>query len=102
MFRRKFLQIFSAASVSGLAPLQALSANAGETATYLVKGFTCITCATGLDTLLGREKGILSSHSTYPEGRVVVRFDPQHNSDQAIRGFIAELGFTVLNSKTSS
>ena len=95
MFRRRFLQLMTMASVSGLAPLEGMSAGASSTVTYLVKGFSCITCATGLDTMLGQQKGILSSKSTYPEGKVTVSFDPKRTSDQAIIKFITDLGFTV-------
>jgi copper chaperone len=96
MFRRRFLQLVTMASVGGLAPLEAVSAAATRTVIYQVKGFTCITCATGLDTLLGREKGINSSKSTYPEGEVTVSFDPGKTSEQAIVKFITDLGFTVV------
>ena len=95
MFRRRFLQMMTVASVSGLAPLEALSATTGTTVTWFVKGFSCITCATGLDTMLGQQKGILSSKSTYPEGKVTVRFDAGQTTEQAIVTFITDLGFTV-------
>ena len=95
MFRRRFLQLVTMASVGGLAPLEAVSAAATRTVIYQVKGFTCITCATGLDTLLGRQKGVASSKSTYPEGKVTVAFDPKQTSEQVIVAFISELGFTV-------
>jgi copper chaperone len=93
MFRRRFLQVVTMASV--LAPLEGISARASQTLVYFVKGFSCITCATGLDTMLGQQKGIFSSKSTYPEGKVTVVFDPGQTSGQAIAKFIAELGFTV-------
>jgi copper chaperone CopZ len=96
MFRRRFLQIATMASVGGLVPLETTAAGAGKTATFHVKGFSCITCATGLDTMLGREKGINSSKSTYPEGKVTVSFDPGKTSEQAIIKFITVLGFTVV------
>ena len=95
MFRRRFLQIATIASVGGLAPLEGMASAVGKTETFHVKGFSCITCATGLDTLLGREKGIHSSKSTYPEGKVTVSFDPGKTSEQAIVKFITGLGFTV-------
>jgi Cu+-exporting ATPase len=95
MFRRKFLQLVTMASVGGLAPLEAASAAATRTVIYHVKGFTCITCATGLDTLLGQQKGVASSKSTYPEGKVTVAFDPRQMTAQAIVAFITDLGFTV-------
>jgi copper chaperone CopZ len=94
MIRRQFLQLLTAAGAGGLAPLKAFAA-ARKTLTYRVKGFTCITCATGLDTLLGQQKGIVSSKSTYPEGQVTVVYDPGATSPESIRGFIAELGFRV-------
>jgi copper chaperone CopZ len=93
MFRRQFLHLLTAASVTSLAPLEAMAAT--KTLTYTVKGFSCVTCATGLDTMLGRQKGIASSKSTYPEGKVTVVFDPAKISSQAIVQFIADLGFTV-------
>jgi copper chaperone CopZ len=83
------------ASVGGLNPLEAVSALATRTVIYQVEGFTCITCATGLDTLLSREKGVASSKSTYPEGKATVTFDPKQTSEQAIVTFITDLGFTV-------
>ena len=82
-------------SVARLAPLEAVSAAATQMAIYQVKGFTCITCATGLDTLLSQQKGIASSKSTYPEGKVTVAFDPNRITEQAIVAFITDLGFTV-------
>ena len=95
MFRRRFLQLVTMASVGGLASIEALEAAAIRTVIYHVKGFTCITCATGLDTLLGQQKGIASSKSTYPEGNVTVAFDPRQITEQAIVAFITDLGFTV-------
>ena len=95
MFRRRFLQLVTMASAGGLASLEVVSAAATQTVIYQVKGFTCITCATGLDTLLSQQKGIASSKSTYPEGKVTVAFDPNRISKQAIVTFITDLGFTV-------
>lgn len=95
MFRRRFLQLVTMASVGGLAPLEAVRAAATRTAIYQVKGFTCITCATGLDTLLGQQKGVASSKSTYPEGKVTVAYDPGQITEQAIVTFITDLGFTA-------
>jgi copper chaperone CopZ len=93
MFRRQFLHLLTAAGVGSLASLEAVAAT--KTVTYTVKGFSCITCATGLDTMLSQQKGIASSKSTYPEGKVTVAFDPGKTSSQAIVQFITDLGFTV-------
>jgi copper chaperone CopZ len=95
MFRRRFLQLATMAIVGGLAPLEGMAAGTSKTVTYMVKGFSCITCATGLDTMLSQQKGITSSKSTYPEGKVMVGFDPKRTNEQAIVAFIASLGFKV-------
>jgi Cu+-exporting ATPase len=95
MIRRRFLQIMTMASAAGLAPLEAMAAGTRRDMTFHVKGFSCITCATGLDTMLGQQRGIVSSKSTYPEGKVAVTFDPNRITEQAIVTFISELGFTV-------
>ena len=98
MFRRRFLQLATMASVGGLAPLEGMAAGTSKTVTYMVKGFSCITCATGLDTMLGRQRGIKSSKSTYPAGVVTICFNPDQISEERIEAFIEELGFTVAHS----
>lgn len=99
MFRRQFMQLVALTGVGALSPVETIAASGPRTTLILeVKGFTCPTCAVGLDTLLGRERGIVSSHSTYPEGKVVVVFDSQESSEQAIQKLIGEMGFTVASS----
>ena len=97
MIRRRFLQLIALSSATTLAPLEALASGKSKTVIYQVKGFTCITCAVGLDTMLGKQKGVLSSQSTYPEGKVTVRFDPDSTAESSIRAFINDTGFTVVN-----
>jgi copper chaperone CopZ len=45
--------------------------------------------------MLSQQKGITSSKSTYPEGKVTVGFDPKRTNEQAIVAFITSLGFKV-------
>jgi copper chaperone CopZ len=97
MFRRRFLQLMTLASANSLASIESLATESTRTATYQVKGFSCITCATGLDTMLTRQKGIKSSKSTYPAGVVTVCFNPDRITEERIVAFIAELGFTVTH-----
>ena len=97
MIRRRFLQLIALSGASTLAPLEALASGKSKAVIYEVKGFTCITCAVGLDTMLGKQKGVLSSQSTYPEGKVTVHFDPDSASESSIRTFINDTGFTVVN-----
>jgi copper chaperone CopZ len=94
MFRRRFLQFLAVSGVGTLA-FQARGNGLAKTVVYQVKGFSCITCAVGLDTMLGKQKGILSSKSTYPEGRVTVSFDSGAIDEKSIEAFISEMGFKV-------
>ena len=95
MFRRRFLQLVALSSTGALAPLEVVEAATARSVTYLVKGFSCPTCAVGLDTMLGKQKGIVSSKSTYPEGKVIVRFNPDVVTESGIKAFITDMGFTV-------
>jgi len=95
MFRRRFLQFVPLATAAVLTPLKAAAKGNDKIVTFRVKGFSCVTCATGLDTMLCQQKGVASSKSTYPEGMVRVAFDPEEISTGKIASFIAELGFTV-------
>jgi copper chaperone CopZ len=95
MFRRRFLQFVPLATAAVLTPLKAAAKSKDKRVTFRVKGFSCVTCATGLDTMLCQQKGIVSSKSTYPEGIVRVAFDPEETSTGQIASFIAELGFTA-------
>jgi copper chaperone CopZ len=97
MLRRKFFQVMTIATTGALTPLEALPATPKKVVTYHVRGFSCITCATGLDTMLSKQKGIASSSSTYPEGIATIGFDPDQISEQQIKDFISSLGFTVAD-----
>jgi copper chaperone CopZ len=94
MFRRRFLQ-FLAVSGAGALAFEARGNGLAKTVVFQVKGFSCITCTVGLDTMLTKEKGILSSKSTYPEGKVTVRFDSEAISEKSIQALIAGMGFIV-------
>ena len=95
MFRRRFFKLITLATAGGLAPLEAPANVVTSTVIYRVRGFSCATCATGLDTMLCQQRGITSSKSTYPEGNVTVGFDPEQTTERAIVAFITSLGFTV-------
>jgi len=95
MFRRNFFKLVTMATTGAIAPLEAMSARASKTVTYHVRGFSCVTCATGLDTMLRQQKGITASSSTYPEGIATIGFDPEQVTEKTVKEFIASLGFTV-------
>jgi len=97
MQRRRFVQMLTlaGAGAGALAALEVTHASATETVAYHVQGFTCVTCAVGLETMLRREKGVKYVKATYPEAHVVIQFDPSAVTEPALRGFISELGFTA-------
>lgn len=99
MFRRRFLQFFAVAGAGAFA-FEAKGTGMAKTVIYQVKGFSCITCAVGLDTLLSKQKGILTNKSTYPEGKVTVRFDPDAIEEKSIEKFISDMGFNVASRVT--
>ncbi|WP_158944759.1 heavy-metal-associated domain-containing protein [Granulicella sp. S190] len=93
MIRRKFLGLMTLASATGLATLKTAAALEKKTAAYKVAGFTCITCAVGLETLLQREHGIAAAKATYPEAILTVTYDPRTISEAAIVEVVESLGF---------
>jgi copper chaperone CopZ len=96
MQRRRFVQMMTFAGAGTLAAVEA-AAHAGATATvsYRVRGFTCVTCAVGLETMLRQQKGVKWVKVTYPDALVVIKYDPSTVTEAALRGFISDLGFTA-------
>jgi Cu+-exporting ATPase len=96
MQRRRFVQMMTLGGAGTLAALEVAKHAGGETKTisWRIKGFTCITCAVGLETMLNRRKGVRWVKATYPDAKVSIRYDPAVVSEEALRGFIRELGFT--------
>jgi hypothetical protein len=45
--------------------------------------------------MLERQKGVAWSRSSYPEGTVVVKFDPEEVTGASLRAFINGMGFAV-------
>jgi copper chaperone CopZ len=92
MIRRRFIQGIAC----GLGASEvAVSASKAKTVTYRIEGFTCITCAVGLDALLKEQKGIVQSKSSYSDKTAVIEYHPGLISEDRIKGFIQELGFTA-------
>jgi copper chaperone CopZ len=102
VLRRKFFKVVTMATTGVLAPLEAFPADPKKVVRYRVLGFSCVTCATGLDTMLKQEKGIVSSSSTYPEGIATIGFDPEKIGETRIKEFIAGLGFTVRDEQKTA
>ena len=100
MLRRNFVGMMGLFGVGSLVSLagveearQPSHSGKHETVKYAVAGFTCITCAVGLETLLRREKGVLFAKVDYPSGTATVEFDPERIGDPYLRSFIENAGF---------
>jgi copper chaperone CopZ len=66
-----------------------------ETVKYAITGFTCITCAVGLETLLMREKGVVAVKADYPAATAQIQFTPKVMQEQKLRDLIQEMGFSA-------
>jgi len=107
MIRRQFLKLATLTTATGLASLGTIDAiekhhahaiaeaKDARTVTWHVKGFTCPTCAVGLETLLRQEKGVASANASYPKASVTIQFHPDEVSEASLHSYIAELGFTA-------
>lgn len=90
MFRRQFIQL---ATLAGVAGLSAFAVTEKKTVTYRIQGFTCVTCAVGMDVLLQREKGVVSATSSYPDATTTIVFHPELVTEASLKATIAEMGF---------
>ncbi len=95
MIRRRFLGLVTLTSISSAVAFSAKGAAQTKTATYTVRGFTCVTCATGLETLLKREQGVFDVKASYPEGLTTITYDPKRISQADLRQVIEGMGFKV-------
>ncbi len=76
-------------------PMVDSSMREGRMVAYGVKGFSCETCATGLEVMLRRQKGVVRASASYADARVVIGFDENLTSEDTLKEFIASCGFTV-------
>ena len=92
----------SVAGAGNLATLGTLEAHDTRTVTYKVKGFTCITCAVGLETLLQRQKGVVWVKASYPDASATIKFQPGTVTEDQLKAFISDMGFTAEPEKLTS
>lgn len=92
MERRKFIQRVT----YGVGAMGVAAAKTMKTLTWRIDGFSCATCAVGLDTMLKDKKGIVRSKSSYSDRTAVIEYNPELVNETEIRAFIQELGFTAF------
>lgn len=95
MLRRRFILLMTVAGASSLATIPALEASDTQTITYKVKGFTCVTCAVGLETLLRKAKGVVWVKASYPDASAIIKYQPAAVTEDQLKRFIAEMGFSA-------
>ena len=98
MDRRKFL---CGISVAGAAPAVAAPnglpvAKENSSVHWKVSGFTCITCAVGLEVMLKGLKGVARAKATWPGNEVSIGYDRNLTDVKTLREFVAVCGFQVL------
>lgn len=102
MIRRQFIKmagLAGATSLAALGTLDALDHADTKTVTWRVRGFTCVTCAVGLEVMLRRQKGVKSAEASYPDSTVTIQFHPELVSEASLRSFITDIGFTADEQK---
>jgi copper chaperone len=95
VFRRQFIQRLTLAGATGVTAMGAAKAGQYKTLTYRIKGFTCIACAIGLETMLRQQKGVARAEASYPKASVLIEFDPASLTQESLQGYIADMGFSV-------
>lgn len=96
MDRRKFIRGISAATVAGTETgLSAAARKENAAVAYNVQGFTCVTCAVGLEAMLRGLPGVARVTASYPRKTAEVGFDRDAISEPRIREFIETCGFKV-------
>jgi Cu+-exporting ATPase len=95
MQRRRFVKMMALAGAGTVAAAGLTHAGETKKVAWHVKGFTCVTCAVGLETMLREQKGVKWVKATYPEGQVTIHYVPASVNETRLREYISELGFTV-------
>jgi len=95
MVRRNFLRRITLSGAAGLATIGVVEAGRSKTVTWRVKGFTCPTCAVGLEVMLRDLKGVQRAAASYPQAMARIEFDPAVVSEASLKSFIADMGFAV-------
>jgi Cu+-exporting ATPase len=93
MIRRQFIKLAAMAGVTSVAAAESAVKSSEKVVSYRVAGFSCITCAVGLDVMLEREKGVVWAKSDYKEAKSVICFHPDMITEEYLQAAIADMGF---------
>jgi copper chaperone CopZ len=96
MNRRNFIcQVTASSATAGISVASAAAAKENRSVVYRVNGFTCVTCAVGVEVMLRGLKGVTRANASYPEKKVAIGFDRDLTSEKTLKEFIAACGFSV-------
>jgi copper chaperone CopZ len=93
MIRRKFIGLMTLASAGSMVALETVEGPEQKTVTYRISGFTCVTCAVGLETLLQKERGVVWAKASYPNNTATITYHPKLTSELSLVEFIESTGF---------
>lgn len=115
MIRRQFLKLATLTGAGSLASAVACDASPDavegkpqqdmlggmdvSTVTWRVHGFSCVTCALGLQVMLRQQKGVIFAEAGYPDGIVTIQFHPDETNEASLRSFISGIGFAAEERK---
>ncbi len=115
MIRRQFLKLATLTGAGSLASAVASDASLDaiegkqqpnlfsdkntNNVTWHVRGFSCVTCAMGLQVMLRQQKGVAFADASYPDGIVTIQFHPDEVDEASLRSFISSIGFTAEEQK---
>lgn len=71
------------------------TARENRSVVYKIEGFTCVTCAVGLETMLRGLSGVTRAKAGYPERKVEIGFDGNLIAEKSLKDFIAARGFSA-------
>jgi anaerobic selenocysteine-containing dehydrogenase len=93
MIRRNFIRLLTLAGASSFPVANAAIKSGQLTVTYKVSGFSCVTCAVGLDVMMERQTGVAWSKSNYQEAKTTICYHPDLVNDDSLKNIIADMGF---------
>jgi len=96
MDRRNFLRgVTAATTAAGMGVAAAAVPTESRSVMYRIQGFTCITCAVGLEVMLKGLTGVTRASASYSAHTVTIGFDEHATTEKTLKDFISVCGFSV-------
>lgn len=71
------------------------SAGSLRTVQFGISGMTCPSCARGLEASFQNMPGVKEAKINYDKKQATVRFDPEKQTEEAVKKLVADAGYTV-------